>query len=82
MTLPNFMVIGLQIEKVQSRAESAPQAMPDCCLGLKITDRKSKMAALVVYGRQELRKVHNNLSNSTFGDAYVKTNSRPTNCCK
>ena len=44
----------------------------------KIEDAEAKKAALIVYGEESLRKIHNNLPDPSSGDVFVKAKTKLT----
>ena len=44
----------------------------------KIEDAETKKAALMVYGGESLRKIHNNLPDPSSGDEFVKAKTKLT----
>ena len=46
----------------------------------KIEDAEAKKAALMVYGGESLRKIHNNLPAPSSSDVFVKAKTKLTKC--
>ena len=44
----------------------------------KIEDAEAKKAAMMVYGGESLRKIHNNLPDPSSGDVFVKAKTKLT----